>query len=54
MLVGSLSHLGARGLDSYAGELCGTISSLIGKVGPAVEVVPFVPVPVAGIGGGGG
>jgi hypothetical protein len=53
VLVGSVSHLGARGLDSYAGELCGTISSLIGKIGPSVEVIPIVPVPVAGIGGGG-
>jgi hypothetical protein len=26
ILVGSVSHLGARGLDSYASELCGTIS----------------------------
>jgi hypothetical protein len=53
ILIGSLSHLGARGMDSYAGDLCGTISSLIGKVGPSVEVVPIVPIPVAGVGGGG-
>jgi hypothetical protein len=53
ILIGSLSHLGARGLDSYAGDLCGVISSLSARAGPSVEVVPFVPVPVAGIGGGG-
>jgi hypothetical protein len=53
IMIGSLSHLGTRGLDSYAGDLCGTISSLSARAGPSVEVVPFVPVPVAGIGGGG-
>jgi hypothetical protein len=52
-MVGSLSHLGTRGLDSYAGDLCGTISSVSARAGPSVEVIPFVPVPVAGIGGGG-
>jgi hypothetical protein len=53
IMIGSLSHLGTRGLDSYAGDLCGTISSVSARAGPSVEVVPFVPVPVAGIGGGG-
>jgi hypothetical protein len=53
IMIGSLSHLGTRGLDSYAGDLCGVISSLSARAGPSVEVVPFVPLPVAGIGGGG-
>ncbi len=38
---------------SYVTDLCGTVASLGSKTGGGVEVVPFVPVPVCGLGGGG-
>ncbi len=53
VLLGSSSHLGGRGLVSYVTNLCGTIASLGNKTGSGVEVIPFVPVPVCGLGGGG-
>jgi hypothetical protein len=55
-MVGSVSHLMAKGLDSYAGDLCGITSSVGARVGKAVEVVPFVPFrfPCVGWGGGSG
>ncbi len=54
VLLGSMSHLGARGLDSYAGDLVGSMSSVSARVGHGVEVVPLCPVPIGGLGGGGG
>jgi hypothetical protein len=54
ILVGSVSHLGGRGLVSYATDLCGTLASLANKTASGVEVIPFVPVPVCGRGGGAG
>jgi hypothetical protein len=47
VMVGSMSHLGARGLDSYAGDLVGCMSSTRARVGRGVEVVPSVPVPIS-------
>ncbi len=52
VLLGSMSHLGARGLDSYAGDIVGCMSSVGAKVGHGVEVVPLCPVPIGGLGGG--
>ncbi len=57
VLLGSMSHLGARGLDSYAGDLVGSMSSVSARVGQGVEVVPLCPVPIGVfffLGGGGG
>ncbi len=51
--MGSISHLGGRGLVSYVTDLFGTLTSLVNKTGNGVEVIPFVPVPVCGLGGGG-
>jgi hypothetical protein len=53
VLLGSISHLGGRGLVSYVTDLYGTMASLGSKTGSGVEVIPFVPVPVCGLGGGG-
>jgi hypothetical protein len=53
VLLGSMSHLGARGLDSYAGDIVGCMSSVGAKVGHGVEVVPLCPVPIGGLGRGG-
>jgi hypothetical protein len=52
-LIGSVSYLSAKGLVSYASDLCGTMSSLGARVGQSVEIVPLVPVPVGGVGGPG-
>ncbi len=49
VLIGSLSHLGTFGLESYANDLVKTISSLLAVVGQGVNVVPSVPVPLGGI-----
>ncbi len=52
VLLGSVSHLGARGLDSYAGVIVGSMSSVSARVGHGVEVIPLCPVPIGGLGGG--
>jgi hypothetical protein len=51
VLVGSVSHLAARGLSSYVNDLVGTMASLGARVGKAVEIVPFVPVLLGGMEG---
>jgi hypothetical protein len=48
-----MSHLGARGLDSYAGDIVGCMSSVSARVGHGVEVIPLCPVPIGGLGEGG-
>jgi hypothetical protein len=53
VLVGSVSHLAARGIASYATDLVGIISSLGARAGKAVEIIPFVLVPLGGTGGKG-
>jgi hypothetical protein len=50
ILVGSLSHLGRRGICNYAEELVRVIGSLGAKVGVGVEIIPMVFVPLGGIG----
>jgi hypothetical protein len=47
-LVSSLSHLGRRGIGNYAEDLVHV--TLLSRVGMAVEIVPFVFVPLGGIG----
>jgi hypothetical protein len=49
VLVGSLSHLGTFGLESYTNDLVKTISSMSAMVGQGVNVVTYVPVPLGGI-----
>jgi hypothetical protein len=50
VLVGSMSHLAKNGLNFYAPILVETMTGMAGKVGPGVNVIPFVPVPIGGIG----
>ncbi len=54
VLIGSVSHLAARGLSSYVTDLVGTMASLGSRVGKTVEIVPFVPVLLGGVGDGNG
>jgi hypothetical protein len=49
-LIGSMSHLAKNGLNFYAPILVETMTRMAGKVGPGVNVIPFVPVPIGGIG----
>jgi hypothetical protein len=53
IMVGSVTHLGTRGLGSYAEDLVKTISSVGARVGHGVEVVPVVHVPLGGLRGAG-
>jgi hypothetical protein len=48
-MIGSISHLGQRGLESYTTDLGRVILSLGAKVGGGVEVIPHVLVPLGGI-----
>jgi len=49
VLVGSLSHLRACGIQDYADSLVRTYVSMSAKVGAGVEVVPLVFVPMHGL-----
>jgi hypothetical protein len=49
VLVGSLSHLAAFGLDSYATDLVKTLQSMAMAVGRGVDVIPNVSVPLGGV-----
>jgi hypothetical protein len=53
ILLGSVSHMGAKGLDAYAGDLVSCMSSLGALVSAGTEIIPSVPVPISGIRGGG-
>jgi hypothetical protein len=50
ILVGSMSHLAKNGLNFYAPILVETMTRLAGKVGPGINVIPLLPVPVGEIG----
>ncbi len=50
ILVGSMSHLAKNGLNFYAPILVETMTRMAGKVGPGVNVIPLLPIPVGGIG----
>lgn len=52
ILIGSLSHLVAKGLEDYCECVASAAYGLTGKVGRNVEVVPLVPIPLHGMGGG--
>jgi hypothetical protein len=49
ILIGSLSHLQARGLADYAEEMVNATNSLINRFGAKVEVIPLVNVPLSGL-----
>ena len=49
VLVGSLSHLRAGGLQDYAENFAKTYVSIGAKVGPGVDIVPLVYVPMHGL-----
>ncbi len=50
ILVGSMSHLAKNGLNFYAPLLVETMTRLASRVGPGVNIIPLLPVPVGGIG----
>jgi hypothetical protein len=50
IMVGSLSHLGSHGLESYAGDLVRVMASMVAVLGGGVAVVQYVPIPLGGIG----
>jgi hypothetical protein len=50
ILVGSMSHLAKNGLNFYAPKLVETMTRLAGRVGPGINVIPLLPIPVGGIG----
>jgi hypothetical protein len=45
-----MSHLAKNGLNFYAPILVKTITRMAGRVGPGVNVIPLLPIPVGGIG----
>jgi hypothetical protein len=50
ILVGSMAHLSRSGLNSYAPMLVETLARIAGKMGPGITVMPYVPVPIGGVG----
>ncbi len=50
ILVGSMSRLAKNGLNYYAPILVETMTRMAGKVGPGVNMIPLLPIPVGGIG----
>jgi hypothetical protein len=49
ILIGSISHLRACGLQDYADALVKSFVSVAARVGAGVDVVPLVPVPLHGL-----
>jgi hypothetical protein len=45
-----MSHLAKNGLHFYAPLLVEIMTRMAGRVGPGVNVIPFVPAPIGGIG----
>jgi hypothetical protein len=50
ILVGSLAHLSRSGLNSYAPMLVETLTRIAGKMGPGINVLPYIPIPIGGVG----
>ncbi len=48
VLIGSVSHMGAKGLGGYSGDLVSCMSSLSAVVGSGMEIIPAVSVPISG------
>ncbi len=51
LAVGSMSHLAKNGLNFYAPILVEAMTRMAGRVGPGVNVIPLLLIPVGGIGG---
>jgi hypothetical protein len=49
ILIGSISHLGARGLADYANALVNMMDSVANRAGTGVRVLPLPGVPLAGV-----
>jgi hypothetical protein len=49
VLIGSISHLRAKGLADYAESLVGTSGNILGRAGVGVEVAPLVNIPLHGL-----
>ena len=49
IMIGSLSHLHARGVADYAEAVVGVTNTLLAKAGNGVDVVPLIPIPLGGI-----
>jgi hypothetical protein len=49
VMVGSLSHLGSHGLESYTGDLVKIMASMAAALGGGVAVIPYVPIPLGGV-----
>jgi hypothetical protein len=49
VMVGSLSHLGSHGLESYSGDLVKVMTSMAAALGGGVAVIPYVPIPLGGV-----
>jgi len=49
VVIGSLSHLRARGVADYAEAFVGVSASLRNKLGASIEILPAVPIPLHGI-----
>ena len=49
ILIGSISHLQARGLADYAEKLVDSLTGLHSRAGQGVRVAPLVPIPLQGI-----
>jgi hypothetical protein len=49
ILLGSLAQLADLGTEQYAQELVRTVSDIGGRVGAGVSILPYIPVPIAGI-----
>jgi len=50
ILVGSMAHLSRSGLNAYAPMLVETLTRIAGKMGPGISVMPYIPVPIGGVG----
>ena len=49
VMIGSLSHLRARGVADYAESFVGVSASLRNKLSASIEILPSVPIPLHGI-----
>jgi len=50
VLLGSLSHLSMYGLQHYTDELVRTMTILGSEIGVGTTIIPYVPIPLAGVG----
>jgi hypothetical protein len=50
ILVGSLAHPSRAGLNSYTPMLVETLTRIAVKMGPGINVLPYIPVPIGRVG----